>query len=291
MNTYIVKNKKKYLEIDLERKNILGLLQIGFPKVNPDLTSYFIIIQNIHPYLKDRALWNELLEISKHAFITFENSPKEKAFIATWLLSWVYFQQSNFNDAFEIAKSGLILYDKAADPEGKAAAKRRIGMTLIELGKFEEAENWLNQAKEEFEALNIQLKIGDTLCLLGLLERKKKNFDRAKAKKYLDDALMLVKGDKKETSMVLYGIGRLNAVIGNNIEAIAAYIKSIEIDKEAGRRPGIAYNTFRIGQIEISDSNLKKSAIEKLESSKSIFLSLGNLKRVKQIEIILADNK
>ncbi|HMK18324.1 MAG TPA: tetratricopeptide repeat protein [Chitinophagaceae bacterium] len=288
---YLIKNKRNYLEIDFERKNILGLLQSGFPKSNPNLTSYFRVIQNIHPYLKDRGLWDELLEISNHAFKTFDDSPKEKAFIATWLLSWVLFQQGKFDEAFDIAKTGLDLYDKASDPEGKATAKRRIGMTLIELEKFEEAEDWLNQAKQEFETLKMPLKIGDTLCLLGLLERKKKNFDKTKAKEYLDDALKLVINDEKETSMVLYGIGRLNAVIGNNDEAIAAYSKSIEIDTKAGRRPGIAYNTFRIGQIEITQTGLKEAGIEKLERSKSIFASLGNQQRVKQIENILANNK
>lgn len=289
--SYLESHKKSYGKIDLERQNIFGLLLQDFPSKSPDLAGYFQIIQNFHPYLKDRGYWNELLRISENAYEVFKNQPIEKAFVATWLLSWIYFQQSNFPEALRIAKESLPLYDQVSDQKGKAAAKRRVGMSLLDMGQLNDAEDWLKQAKVEFELLQMPLKVGDTLCLLAIVERKREIIRKDVAQKYLDDAMKLVEDDEKEKGMILYALGRLNAVTGDAGKAIELHLQSLDIDEKIGRNPGIAYNNFRIGQIEISNTDKKEGALVRLNKAKTIFSSLGNLKRIKQIDEILENNK
>ncbi len=278
-------NSSQYQALDIERQNIIGVVEFTNEDNDRDWSLALIdIARQMTDYFKVRGLWKEASRIGEIAFnlALSLGLVDDQAFLATWTLSWVYFHQGNIPLAKEFARKGLVLYGQTGSDKDKAAAARRLGMAMISSGQYEEAHAYLLDALEIFRKIQLPSKVGDTLTVIGYLERKRGNFSLAQS--HLDEAFRIVSEikDQKEISMVLYQLGRLAATSGNMVNAKRFHAESLAIDKQLLRKPGITWNYFRLGQLERLLNN-KKEAEENLKLAMRMFDEMGVPERVHQI--------
>jgi len=284
---YARRFRKKFDELELERDNLLESIkwiQGGFE--NGDLIGAMIdMVAALATYFKDRGLWVEAAKLGETAFVSAESQDllEAQAELATFILSWMYYYQENFKLAEKWAYVGRQLYAKVGNEYGRAAATRRLGMTLQSLGDEDRARVLLEDALETFRRLGNKHKTADTLTALGYLERKSGNLEISE--KYLDEALEIVESisNQKEISLTVYQQGRLAWEHGDMEKAQSLHNRALEIDVSLNRTPGIAYNHFCLGLIEEARGK-KKKASELLISARRIFDNMGARKRVERIE-------
>lgn len=158
---------------------------------------------------------------------------------------------------------------------------------MIEIGEYDEAEKLLASSLTIFSNFKIMNKVGDTLTVLGNLQRKRCNFDLAE--KYLSEALDIVKSinNKKEISMTLYDFGRLRSNQGYLEQSLDFHLQSLKIDEELQRKPGIAWNLLRIAQNEYELGKTQQVS-ERLNMARLIFSEMGVEKYNIIIETLLS---
>jgi tetratricopeptide (TPR) repeat protein len=287
---YVKRFRKKFGELELERDNLLesiGWVQGGLG--NGDLTGAMIdLVTALATYFKDRGLWVEAATLGETAFVSAESRDllEAQAELATFTLSWMYYYQENLELAEKWARVGMQLYTRIGNEYGRAAATRRLGMTIQSQGDEANARMLLEEALETFRRLANKSKIADTLTALGYLERKSGNLDIAE--KHLQEALEILESisDQKEISLTVYQLGRLAWTRGDLEAARSLHSRTLEIDISLDRTPGIAYNQFCLGLIEEATGN-DKEALEMLMLARRTFDNMGARKRVKRIDEVL----
>lgn len=277
-----------YSLLDLERINLIGVLNNSFDSL--DCVKLFVMtVSKVVDYFRDRGLWNEIYELGEKAFILANNESltEVQADIATKNLSWVSYFHGNFEKAKYWANIGINLYKDLGLELDSAYASRRFALILIEIGEYDEAEKLLESSLTIFRNFEIMNKVGDTLTVLGNLQRKRCNFDLAE--KYLSEALNIVKSinNKKEISMTLYDYGRLRFNQGYQEESLDFHLQSLKIDEELQRKPGIAWNLLRIAQNEY-DLGKTQHVYERLNTARLLFSEMGVEKYNIIIETLLS---
>lgn len=286
---YIKINNSNYSLLDLERDNILGLLNWEFDENDSVESAILIDIAFfMTEYFRRRGLWKEVVKQGEKAFKLADHHGmvEAQARLATWTISWVYLHQGKLDSARKWSQIGLALYEKIGDQLGAATAARRLGMAILDSGEIDAARPFLIKALDIFKKLNAKNKVGDTLAVLGYLERK--NGDFAKSEQFLDEAwkILIEIDDRKEISMVLYQKGRLATAMKNLPNANRFHRESLEIDNNLKRKPGITWNNFRLGLLEVEAGKISEGA-EMLKLAVSAFEEMGVADRVNQIYSIL----
>lgn len=287
-SNFTEKNVTNYSLMDIERSNIVGITEYEV-KDDELILPLVNIAKNMTEYLKVRGLWTEAISMGKKAFELAKkiNAKESQAILATRNLSWVSYFHGDIDQAKYWSNVGIKLYEELGQELDGAYAARRYGMTLIDVREYDEAKETLEKALKIFRKLDKLNKVGDTLTIIGYLERKRGNF--TVAKKYLDQALSIVTDikDFKEISMTLYNLARLHSVQNDTHKARELHLECLKIDEDLDRKPGIAWNMLRLGQLEAS-LGLETSAIERLNKANILFSEMGVDKYSTEISTLLS---
>ncbi len=276
--------------LDLERENLLQAISwVQSGVVDRSLTRTLIeLVFAMTSYLKDRGLWVEAIKVAEAAFVSAESQDllEAQASLATSVLSWMHYYQENFELAKKWANLGLELYIRTGNENGRATATRRLGMICQSQGNTTKAREYLETALEMFQELGNRAKTADTLTVLGYLERKCGNLELAE--RLLHEALTILESvsDQKEISLTIYQMGRLAWSRGDLKTSRTLHERSLEMDLQLNRTPGLAYNHFCLGLIEEAIGN-KQEAVKLFRSARKVFMEMGVNERVTRIETIL----
>ncbi len=192
-----------------------------------------------------------------------------------WRMSQYQAAQEKLQQALELYRNSSVRQAfPQASRQGEAGALNGLGVMAQNVGQYEQALNYYQ------EALLISQDIGDrtveaaTLNNIGEVNRLSGNYPTAL--EYYEQSLAIARkvGDRTVESQPLNNIGEVNQLLGNYLTALEYYEQSLVIQRDIGDRAGEARTLGRIGIVKLLLGN-HLTALEYYEQSLVIQRDIG----------------
>lgn len=133
-------------------------------------------VNNSQRHAETRALADYVLERAKK-----EGDPEQIAEVHKELGNWHYYSvTSNNPDSVLYHDTKVLEYLKQTDNQKETAgAAQRVGMDLVSLGRYREAEEYIFEAVALFEEIDLPLEVASAYSTLNYLYRESKAYDQA----------------------------------------------------------------------------------------------------------------
>ncbi|WP_171041710.1 tetratricopeptide repeat protein [Pseudoalteromonas phenolica] len=179
----------------------------------------------------------------------------------------IYEEQSNSDLALTDRFNVLSMIEHKGNYKLLADTQSAIGMTYFSQAKFTHAFEWLLNAKENYQAIDLERGVVHTLGRIGSIYRSIGDLDNA-----LSYQLQTIEGQRKVGNKKSLAIAFNNTAIvykdlGKYQEAIEMHTKSLELKREIGYERGMVYSFNNLGETHrlAGDLATAKSYLAKAE--------------------------
>ncbi len=243
-----VKGIKKYLDICLEKANILQLT----------------------------GQWDEAEQIYKDllTLATIIDDQSRKAHTYSQLGGQKYIRGS-YDDAMEQYRKSLELYESVQDEKGITRVVANMGLVLWRQGKNEEAMESFERMKQLSEKQKDLINVAKAIGNIGLIYQAQRNY--TKAMEYFQKQLEIDEklGDKQGISVATMLMGVSHYYLGNLEKAMEYFEARVALSEELGDKKGISDTIGNIGSIYQKLGDFKK-ALECSQKQLKLSRELGD---------------
>ncbi|CAH3176856.1 unnamed protein product [Porites lobata] len=216
------------------------------------------------------------IESGKKLLVLLRNlrRKKEEGYTAL-MLSKLYFQKNEYQEAQAVLKIALCVYKEIEDEDGEATCYVILGAVFLSVGEYAKAEEYLHKA------LTINTEIGDrngeATCYGNLGNVFESVGEYAKAEEYLHKALTINTeiGDRKGEATCYGNLGNVFESVGEYAKAEEYLHKALTINTEIRDRKGEATCYVNLGAVFLSVGEYAK-AEEYLHKALTIKTEIGD---------------
>lgn len=188
-------------------------------------------------------------------------------------------RNSNPDSALVLVKEALNIAEKINHSEGKALSYSRMGVVLQRLGQYQEALEMFQKSIGYYQSINQPSKVGEVYCNIGIVYKKKGDFDLALGA-YLNGLDLLE--DESSKAFVYNNLANLYSLQENYNKAVGYYQLSLKIAEQEEDQKGISrtYQNLGILYSELDSLDLAKSYLLKslvIEDQLGSRMGLANL--------------
>ena len=216
------------------------------------------------------------IESGKKLLVLLRNlRRKKKEGNTALMLSKLYFQKSEYQEAQAVLKIALCVYKEIEDKDGEASCYVNLGAVFLSVGEYAKAEEYLHKA------LTIKTEIGDrngeAICYGSLANVFQSVGEYAKAEEYLHKALTIntETGDRNGEATCYGNLGNVFESVGEYAKAEEYLHKALTIKTEIGDRNGEATCYRSLGNVFQSVGEYAKAG-EYLHKALTINAEIGD---------------
>ncbi len=181
----------------------------------------------------------------------------------------------DWEKAEAIFRQALEIATKNQDGESRARCQAAIAGILIRRGAYQEASEWLAQAKAYYESLDVRHGLDETLRELGVLHWYQGNYDQALANFEASQKFAKLTGNQKAAYRALGNIGLIYKIRGDYQRALWCYRLAQEVAKELADRQGESIILGNVGNVYLEEGDYSQ-ALNYYAKSLQLSLEIGD---------------
>ena len=167
------------------------------------------------------------------------------------------------------------LAEELQDTQSIAWGKTEKAELLAKQGKYQDAENWLQEAHSDFESINNEEGVGQVLHTAGTLHAQQANFD-ASRRTYQESLEIRRKlGDQTNIANLLNNLGIIARLQDENELSISLYEESLSIRRELEDKCAIGISLNNLGNIALQKGDYE-TARSHLEEAVALQREVGD---------------
>ncbi|MFA4910673.1 MAG: tetratricopeptide repeat protein [Desulfobacteria bacterium] len=192
------------------------------------------------------------------------SSTKQKDVQAQALIDdtgWTYVALKNHEEAKKNISHGLRIAEEIKNFYLMAKAQRHLGGIATQQNKFQDAENWLQSARNSAEQITDEIDRKEMLSgiLYGLSELYMKNNKLSEAEetcKQSQNGFGELK-DRERVAKTHSRLGQIYLLQGKSIEALSIFCEGLDVAKQANRKDEIVRNLIGIAKVYLKDGKVQ----------------------------------
>jgi len=161
-------------------------------------------------------------------------------------------------------ESALTLADELGDCTKHAWVETAMGEFIWKQGRLEEASEWLNRARSDFEDMGESAGVGQVLHYMGVIADQQGDYDAARLLMQESLAIRQQIGDQRQAAYLMGNMGIVARRQGKLEEARVLYEESLELRRQIGDRWGVANVSNNLGNLmlDLGDQDMARSRLE-----------------------------